>query len=62
MRATTKMAPDEFIVSALSPMERLDAAMLVVREAFRRSSLKPADIERTVQRLRLKARRTDRQK
>ncbi|MEK7474362.1 MAG: hypothetical protein AAB152_01905 [Candidatus Coatesbacteria bacterium] len=61
MKSSVKIAPDEFVVSVLSRDERLDAALSVVRQAFRRTTLKPADVERAVRRIRSMARRAGRQ-
>jgi hypothetical protein len=61
MKASTTISPDAFIVSVLSRDERLDAALSVVRQAFRRANLKPADVQRVVRRLRTAARRAVRQ-
>lgn len=47
-----KISPEEFILSALSPEERLEAAFSVARQAFRRTDLKMGDIEQTVKNLR----------
>lgn len=47
--------------AALSPNERLDAALRVAREAFRDADLSPADVEAAVRKVRTKrhaARRT----
>lgn len=56
-----RITPDEYIVSVLSPAERLEAALKVVRQAYRRTSLRPSDLEQAVRRLRAKARRAGRQ-
>ncbi|MEK7765213.1 MAG: hypothetical protein AAB368_03145 [bacterium] len=61
MKTVAKINPDEFVVSVLSKEERLDAALNVVRAAFRRTTLKAADVEQAVRRIRSRARRTSRQ-
>ncbi len=50
-----KIKPEEFILSVLSPEERLDAAFNVARQAFRKTTLKTSDIEQAVSRIRNKA-------
>lgn len=40
-----KIKPEEFILAALSPEERLEAAFSVARQAFRKTGLKVGDIE-----------------
>ena len=50
-----KISPEEFILSALSPEERLEAAFSVARQAFRKTDLKMGDIERAVKKLRKQA-------
>jgi hypothetical protein len=52
--ATAKVRPDEYILAALSPEERLDAALRVAREAFRESELTLADVEAAVRKVRRK--------
>jgi hypothetical protein len=46
--AQKKIKPEEFILAALSPEERLEAAFSVARAAFRKTGLKVGDIEQTV--------------
>lgn len=43
-----KIKPEEFILSVLSPEERLEAAFGVARQAFRKTGLKTGDIEQAV--------------
>jgi hypothetical protein len=59
MKTAAKISPDEFIVSVLSREERLNAALNVVRQAFKRTTLKVADVERAVRRIRSMTRRAD---
>jgi len=55
MKAAKKMSPDEYILSVLSPRERLDAALSLAREAFKRRLLKPVDVQEAVKKVRKKA-------
>lgn len=50
--ATAKVRPDEYILAALSPGERLDAALWVAREAFKDTELTLADVENPVRKVR----------
>jgi len=43
MKPAKKISSDEYILSVLSPQERLGAALNVAREAFKRRILKPVD-------------------
>ena len=52
--AAAKVRPDEFILAALSPEERLDAALRVAREAFKGTQLTVADVEAAVRKVRRK--------
>jgi hypothetical protein len=54
MKAAKKISPEDYILAVLSPEERLDAAMKVARQAFKKTSLKPADIQAVVKRVRKK--------
>ena len=59
--ATVRVRPDEYILAALTPEERLDAALRVAREAFKEAELTLADVEAAVRKVRGKrhaARRT----
>jgi hypothetical protein len=49
-----KIKPDEFILSVLSPEERLDAAFEIAKEAFKKSDLTLEDIENAITILRRK--------
>jgi hypothetical protein len=55
MKPAKKISPDEYILSVLSSQERLDAALSVAREAFKRRVLKPADVQAAVKKVRKKA-------
>ena len=49
MRSTAKkINPEDYILSVLSPEDRLDAAFQVAREAFRKTKLTMRDIDRAV--------------
>ena len=54
--ATARVRPGEYILGALSPEERLDAALRVAREAFRETELTLADVEAAVRKVRRKRR------
>jgi hypothetical protein len=47
-----KISPEEFILAALSPKERLEAALSVARQAFKKTNLKMGDIELAAKRVR----------
>lgn len=53
-QATAKVRPDEYILAALSPEERLDAALRVAREAFKGTELTVADVEEAIRKVRRK--------
>ncbi len=56
MRATAvKINPEDFILSALSPEDRLDAAFKVAREAFKKTRLTMKDVDSAVKSVRRKA-------
>ncbi|MDP2681597.1 MAG: hypothetical protein Q8P28_02155 [Deltaproteobacteria bacterium] len=56
MRATAqKVNPEDFILSALSPEDRLDAAFEIAREAFKKTRLTMKDIDNAVKSVRSKA-------
>lgn len=55
MRAAKKVSPEDYILAVLSPRERLEAAFNMAREAFKSTTLKLADVEAAVQRVREKA-------
>lgn len=47
-----RIDPEIYILSVLSPKERLDAAFRLAREAFRNTSLTLQDIEEVVKKVR----------
>jgi hypothetical protein len=49
-----KLTPEEFILAALSTEQRLEAAFLVAREAFRGTTLAVDDVEEAVRKVRRK--------
>jgi len=49
-----KISPDEFILSVLSPEERLEAALKIASEAFKKSKLTIKDIEEATRKIRKK--------
>lgn len=53
--AAQKVNPEDFILSALSPDDRLDAAFEVAREAFKKTRLTMKDIDNAVKSVRRKA-------
>jgi DNA-binding IclR family transcriptional regulator len=54
MKAAKKISPEDYILAVLSPQERLEAAFNVAREAFKDTTLKPADLRAAVQKVRKK--------
>ncbi|MGB9735933.1 MAG: hypothetical protein ACP5JL_00650 [bacterium] len=55
MKATAKrINPEEYILSVLSPEERLEIVFKIAGEAFKRTKLTIKDIEDAVKRLRKK--------
>jgi hypothetical protein len=50
-----KINPDDYILSALSPEDRLDAAFKVAGEAFKKTKLTMKDIDNAVKTVRRKA-------
>lgn len=46
-----KIDPEEYILAALSPEERLDAALRVAREAFRGTTLTTTDLDAAVRKV-----------
>jgi GH35 family endo-1,4-beta-xylanase len=56
MKVTAKsIDPEDYILSVLSPEDRLDAAFKVAKEAFKNSKLTMADIDKAVRTVRRKA-------
>jgi hypothetical protein len=47
--------PEDYILSVLSPEDRLDAALKIAREAFKGTKLTGGDIDNTVKSIRRKA-------
>ncbi len=50
-----KINPEDFILSVLSPEDRLDAAFAVARQAFKKTGLTIKDISRAVKAVRRQA-------
>ena len=57
-----KINPEEYILAALSPEDRLDAALRVAHEAFRGAKLTLADVEAAVRKVRRKQHATRQRK
>ena len=53
--ATKKIDPEDYILSVLSPEDRLDAAFKVAGEAFKKTKLTIKDIDSAVKAIRRKA-------
>lgn len=53
--AAKKINPEDYILSVLSPEERLDAAFKVAREAFKGTRLTMKDVDNAVKAVRRKA-------
>ncbi len=53
--AAKKINPEDYILSALRPEDRLDAAFEVAREAFKKTKLTMKDIDNAVKSVRRKA-------
>jgi GH35 family endo-1,4-beta-xylanase len=53
--AARKVNPEDYILSVLSPEDRLDAAFKVAREAFKKTKLTVKDIDNAVKSVRRKA-------
>ena len=55
MKSTArKIAPEEYILSVLSPEDRLDAAFKIAGEAFKKTMLTTRDVENAVKLIRRK--------
>lgn len=52
--AVAKISPEDYILSVLSPEERLDAALRVAGEAFKKTRLTMKDIDNAVKSVRRK--------
>lgn len=53
--AAKKVNPEDYILSVLSPEDRLDAAFKVAREALKKTKLTVKDIDNAVKSVRRKA-------
>lgn len=53
--ATKKINPEDYILSVLSPEDRLDAAFKIAKEAFKKTSLTARDIDNAIKIVRRKA-------
>jgi hypothetical protein len=53
--AVKKVNPEDYILSVLSPEDRLDAAFKVAREAVKKTKLRVKDIDNAVKSVRRKA-------
>lgn len=49
-----KVKPEDYILSVLSPEDRLDAAFKIAREAFKKTRLTMKDVEQSVRSIRRK--------
>lgn len=49
-----KIRPEDYILSVLSPEERLEAAFRLAKEAFKRTTLTTKDIEKAIEKVRRK--------
>jgi DNA-binding IclR family transcriptional regulator len=53
MKATAQqISPEEYILAALSPQERVEAAFRIAQEAFKNTTLTLDDIEAAVRKVR----------
>jgi hypothetical protein len=55
MKGTAKISPEDYILSVLSPEDRLEAAFRIAMETFKKTKLTVKDIERAVKQVRRKA-------
>jgi hypothetical protein len=53
--SAAKVDPDEYILSVLSPEDRLEAALKLAREVFRDTTLTLNDVNKAVKRIRRQA-------
>lgn len=53
--AEKKISPENFILSVLSPEDRLDAAFTIARQVFKKTELTIKDIDKAVKSIRRKA-------
>jgi hypothetical protein len=49
-----KIVPEDYILSVLSPEERLEAALKIAGEAFKKTKLTEKDVEKAVKTIRRK--------
>ena len=52
LTAAKKINPEDFILSILSPEERLDAAFKIAREAFKSAELTMKDVDNAITKVR----------
>ena len=50
-----KISPEDYILSVLSPEERLDAAFKVAKEAFKGTMLTMKDVDNAIKKVRRRA-------
>lgn len=56
MGTTTKeIDPEDYILSVLSPEQRLDSAFKIAKQAFKKTKLSIKDVEDAIERIRKKA-------
>jgi GH35 family endo-1,4-beta-xylanase len=54
LTAAEKINPEDYILSVLSPEERLDAAFKIAREAFKGTKLTMKDVDNAIKKVRRK--------
>lgn len=54
MRSSLKIRPEEFVLSALSEEQRLEAAFNLSRQVFKKTKLTPKILEAAIRRVRKK--------
>lgn len=52
MKTVRKMSPDQYLLSALSPVEKLEAALALSQKAFKGTQIVPEDIQEAVAQVR----------
>jgi GTP1/Obg family GTP-binding protein len=55
MKTVAKISPEDYILSVLSPEERLEAAFKIAKETFKKTTLTVKDIENAVKKIRKRA-------
>ena len=55
MKTKAKINPEDYILSVLSPADRLEAALRIAKETFRKTTLTVKDLEKAVKKIRRKA-------